>query len=84
MGLYSGMKTAISIPDEIFQAADELANDLGTTRSALYAQAVAEYVAKHRQADLTAQLNRVYAEVPSRLPADIRQAQVRILASADW
>ena len=78
------MKTAISIPDAIFQAADELANDLGTTRSGLYAQAVAEYVAKHRQADVTAQLNRIYANVPSRLPADIRQAQTRILASADW
>ena len=78
------MKTAISIPDEIFQAADKLANDLGTTRSGLYAQAVAEYVAKHQHANLTAQLNKVYAKVPSKLPADIRHSQTRILASSDW
>lgn len=78
------MKTAISISDELFRAADELANELGTTRSGLYAQAVAEYVSKHRQADVTAQLNRVYAKNSSALPADIQRSQTRILAAQDW
>ena len=78
------MKTAISISDELFRAADELANEMGTTRSGLYARAVAEYVAKHRQADVTAQLNRVYAKTSSALPADIQRSQARILAAQDW
>lgn len=78
------MKTSISIPDEIFRAADQLANELGITRSGLYARAVAEYVAKHRQADVTAQLNRVYATTSSALPADIQLSQIRILAAQDW
>ena len=77
------MKTAISIPDELFQSADELAKDLGTTRSGLYALAVAEYVAKHQQADVTAQLNKVYGREPSKLPADIRRSQTRVLGSAE-
>ena len=82
--LYLGMKTAISIPDELFQSADDLAKELGTTRSGLYAQAVAEYVAKHRQADVTAQLNKVHGKAPSKLPVDIRRSQTRVLESVDW
>lgn len=78
------MKTSISIPDELFRAAEELANELGITRSGLYARAVAEYVAKHSQADVTAQLNRVYATTSSALPADIQLSQIRILAAQDW
>ena len=78
------MKTSISIPDEIFRAAQELANELGITRSGLYPRAVAEYVAKHRQADVTAQLNRVYATTSSALPGNIKRSQTRILAAQDW
>lgn len=78
------MKTSISIPDELFRAADELANEMGTTRSGLYARAVAEYVAKYRQADVTAQLNRVYAKTSCALPAVIQRSQARILAAQDW
>ena len=41
------MKTAISLPDDLFDSADELAQQLGVSRSELYARAVAEYLAKH-------------------------------------
>ena len=78
------MRISISIRDELIRAADELAEELGITRSGLYTLAVAEFVAKFRQADLTAQLNRVYAKSSSALPADIRRAQARILAAQDW
>ena len=44
------MKTAISIPDETFEAAETLAGRLGLSRSELYATAVAEYLARHRTA----------------------------------
>ena len=71
------MKTAISIPDELFEAADALAEELGVSRSELYARAVEEYVAKLRAADLTAKLNQVYAEEPSGVEAGIRSAQAR-------
>ena len=47
------MKTAISIADSVFEAADELARRLGISRSALYTEAVAKYVARHRDADVT-------------------------------
>ena len=79
-----GMKTAISIPDELFESADALAEEMGVSRSQLYATAVAEFVAKHRSTDLTARLNEVYAEEPSGLGKALRTAQARSLGSAEW
>lgn len=79
-----GMKIAISVPDDIHEAADEMAGRLGVSRSELYAQAVTEYVAKHRDEDLTARLNEVYAEEPAGLDADLRAAQARSVDGSDW
>ena len=79
-----GMKTAISLPDDLFQAADSLAARLGLSRSELYARAVAEYVAKHRQEDVTAQLNAVFADEPSGIDPSLRSAQARSVDSGEW
>jgi len=78
------MKTAISLPDDLFESADELAARLGVSRSELYARAVAEYVAKHRTRDVTAKLNEVYAEEDSGLTRAVREAQARSVGSSEW
>jgi len=78
------MKTAISIPDDVFESADELAEKMGVTRSHLYATAVAEYVAKHRASDITATLNEVYSEEPSGIGRALRTAQARSVGSSGW
>lgn len=78
------MKTAISLPDELFDAADSLAQRLGVSRSELYARAVAEYLAKHRNEDLTGRLNEVYADEPSGVHPSLRRAQARSVDSAEW
>ena len=78
------MKTAISIPDEVFESADELAQRLGISRSELYATAVAEYLAKFRSEDITARLNEVYATENSELPAEVRRAQARSIGTSGW
>jgi predicted transcriptional regulator len=44
------MKTAISLPDELFEAIDACARELKTTRSGLLAHAAREFVARHRRA----------------------------------
>ena len=77
------MKTTISLSDEVFAAADALAKRLRVSRSALYATAVAEYVAKHSDADVTARLNTVYADPPSGVEPQMRRAQARSVAE-DW
>ncbi len=78
------MKTAISLPDDLFESADELAERLGVSRSELYARAVAEYVAKHRTRDVTAKLNEVYAGEDSGLSRAVREAQARSVGSSEW
>jgi metal-responsive CopG/Arc/MetJ family transcriptional regulator len=78
------MKTAISIPDDVFESADELAEELGMSRSELYSTAVAEYLAKYRAQDVTAKLNEIYAKEPSGLPPEIRKAQARSIGKSDW
>ena len=78
------MKTAISLPDDLFESADELAERLGVSRSELYAEAVAEYLAKHRDEDLTARLNEVYADEASGVDPALRSAQARSLGPSEW
>jgi len=78
------MKTAISLPDDLFQSADELADRLGVSRSHLYATAVAEYVAKHRDQDVTARLNDVYGEEEAGLEPELRRAQARSVRTSEW
>jgi metal-responsive CopG/Arc/MetJ family transcriptional regulator len=78
------MKTTISLPDELFESADALAERLGISRSELYATAVAEYLAKHRAEDITGKLNEVYSDEPSGVDPALRSAQSRSVGSAEW
>ena len=78
------MKTAISIPDDIFESADALAESLGLSRSALYARAVEEYLARHRGSDVTARLNAVYATESGGLDEGLRAAQARSVGREEW
>ena len=78
------MKTAISLPDELFASVDALARKLGLTRSRLVAEALAEYVAKHKTARITERLDEVYGGDESPLPEPLHQAQRRVLKSTEW
>lgn len=79
------MKTAISLPDELFNVADQLAKDKGMSRSELYATALREYVEGHRRDDLTERINRACSQiVDTALPADVAQAARSALLEAEW
>jgi metal-responsive CopG/Arc/MetJ family transcriptional regulator len=78
------MKTAISLPDDLFEAADALAERLGVSRSELYATAVSEYLAKHRNENITGKLNEVFAREPTGVTPALRTAQARSVSSAEW
>ena len=78
------MKTAISLSDELFALADALAKRLKVSRSELYATALAEYVAKHRDEEITARLNAVYHDLQSGIDPTTRTAQARSVASDAW
>ncbi len=78
------MKTAISIPDEVFEAADRAAKKLGVSRSELYTAAVHEYIERHRTEDITAKLNEVYASNDSKLDSNLQKMQLKVLTKEDW
>ena len=63
-GYTKSMKTAISIPDDIFAKAEELARRLSTSRSELYSRAIREYVARHSADQITEKLDRLVEEGP--------------------
>jgi hypothetical protein len=78
------MKTAISIPNPIYEAAEALAARLGMSRSELYATAVAHFVERHRGDAITARLNQVYAEVESSVDPVLNQLQLLALPHEEW
>jgi predicted transcriptional regulator len=78
------MKTAVSIPDEIFEAAEHLARNLGMSRSKLYSTAVADFVEDHHVSDTTAALDRVYSGCPSTLDKVVQDLQASSILESDW
>jgi metal-responsive CopG/Arc/MetJ family transcriptional regulator len=78
------MKTAISLPDDLFRAGDALAKRLKVSRSELYARALGEYLAKHRADQVTQRLNAVYATEDSALEPGLSALQTRSLPREDW
>ena len=78
------MKTAISIPDKVFNSAEKLANRLGKTRSQLYAQAISSYIARHQTDDITKKLDEVYASENSKLDPELRMMQSVTIFKEQW
>ncbi len=80
------MKTAISIPDEVFEAAERTAKKLGISRSELYSSAVREFVDRYRRENITEKLNDVYAEneSASELDTGLETLQALSLQRDQW
>ncbi|MGQ0813865.1 MAG: ribbon-helix-helix domain-containing protein [Gemmatimonadota bacterium] len=58
-----GMKTAISIPDDLFDRAEKLARRTSRSRSQLYADAVREYIARYSPDAVTDAMDSVIEQV---------------------
>lgn len=78
------MKTAVSLPDEIFQSAEAEAQRQGLSRSELYARAIEEYLLRRARKETTEQLNAVYSVEPGRIDLGLAQAQLRSLKREKW
>ena len=78
------MKTAISIPDDLFGDAERLAKALKTSRSQLYCNALREYVARHAPHQVTESLNEVCADVGDEDSGFARSAARRTLRRSEW
>ncbi|HEX9942368.1 MAG TPA: ribbon-helix-helix protein, CopG family [Thermoanaerobaculia bacterium] len=78
------MKTAVSLPDPLFEAADQLAKRLGISRSELYATAIEEYLRAYRNEGITEALDRIYREEPSELDPILAAIQSASLPRDEW
>jgi metal-responsive CopG/Arc/MetJ family transcriptional regulator len=79
------MKTAISLPDDLFRAAERHAKRLKKSRSQLYAEALAEYLERHAPDEVTEAMNRVVDRVGETGPQPfLTSAARRVLERTEW
>ena len=78
------MKTAISIPDKVFESAEQFAHRMGLSRSELYATALKSYLEEHRNDKVTEKLNELYGETASDLERPLLSMQARSLRKGKW
>lgn len=78
------MKTAISIPDDVFSQAERFAQRRQMTRSALFTVAVDEYIHHHREDDVTRKLDKVYASEESSVDPVFAKLQSLSLPKEEW
>lgn len=79
-----GMKTAVSVPDDVFERAEKLARRERRSRSEVYSAALREYVARHSPDEVTETLDRVLADIGIDVDPFIGAAGARILEGAEW
>jgi len=78
------MKTAVSIPDDIFREAERVTRELGKSRSQLYADALREYLARHDPDAVTRALDDVYESEDSLLDPGAENAVIGALRRSEW
>jgi predicted transcriptional regulator len=78
------MKTAVSIPDEVYQGAERLARRTKKPRSRLYGDALKEYLARHAPDEVTEAMNRACAQVGEAKDPFVSSAARRILERSEW
>ena len=70
------MKTAISIPNPIFEATEEMAHRLGMSRSEFFTTAVSDYMRTHRYYNITKTLNQVYSQTKAAVDEELASMQL--------
>jgi metal-responsive CopG/Arc/MetJ family transcriptional regulator len=78
------MKTAISIPDDVFEAAERWARRTERSRSQLFSDALREYLARHTSDDVTEAMNRVCVDVGVAVDEFTASAARDVLRRVEW
>jgi predicted DNA-binding protein len=83
-GYTFSMKTAVSLPDEVFEGADRLARKMKKSRSQLYAEAISEYLALHDVDEVIAAIDRVCEATGDEYDPTVSAAVRRTLERVEW
>jgi Arc/MetJ-type ribon-helix-helix transcriptional regulator len=78
------MKTAVSIPDDIFEKVERLARREKRSRSEVFSAALREYVARHSPDEVTDAINRVCDRIGDQSDEFVATAARRILEKTEW
>ena len=78
------MKTAISIPDEVYKGAERLARRTKKSRSRLFSDALKEYLARHAPDEVTEAMNRACAEAGEANDPFVSSVARQILERSEW
>lgn len=78
------MKTAVSVPNEVYQQAEELARRTGRTRSEIYSTALRDYLAHHQPVPLTAAMDQALDEIEPQPDPFLDAVARATLAEAEW
>jgi len=78
------MKTAVSVPNEVYAQAEELARRTGRTRSEIYSTALRDYLAHHQAVPVTAAMDQALAEIDSAPDHFLDAAARETAARAEW
>jgi predicted DNA-binding protein len=78
------MKTAISLPDEVFESAEQLAKRLGKSRSELYVVAINEYIDRNTDTFVQESLDRVYSRNDSHVDPTLNSMQLKSIVHEEW
>jgi metal-responsive CopG/Arc/MetJ family transcriptional regulator len=73
------VKTAVSLPDDLFRLAEATARRLRVSRSELYAKAIAEFLKQHDANTITERLNNLYSRYPAKVDSALHHAQLKSL-----
>ena len=77
------MRTAVSIPDDLFEKVERFAGRTRRSRSEVFSTAVREYVARHDQDEVTDAINRAIDEIGDQNDEFVAAAARRVLAKID-
>lgn len=78
------MKTAVSIPNDVYEGAERLARRTKKSRSRLFSDALREYLARHSPDEITEAMNRACAEAGDVKDPFGSSATRRILERSEW
>lgn len=78
------VKTAISIPDDVFRSAERYAKKLGLSRSELFTRAVQRFIEQHEAQEVRASYDRAFGADAGDAEDFARTAAQRTLAEVEW
>ena len=78
------MKTAVSLPDDLFRDAEELATRLETSRSELFRRALQDFVARHDVDQIRETIDRLVAELGAEQDQALRTAGQKVMEETEW